>query len=51
MLTKIHQAWSELEPFQKVLLTVILILFPLGLVFPPVMELLMLPLSLITCGG
>lgn len=51
MLATCKQAWSELEAYQKWFLIVIAVVFPLGLVFPPVMEILLLPLSFLSCSN
>lgn len=49
--SKIKTAWAGLETYQKVFLIFILIVFPLGLIFPQVMEILLLPLSFVTCSN
>ncbi|MBD3822259.1 MAG: hypothetical protein IE914_08390 [Thiotrichales bacterium] len=48
---KLKSAWAELETYQKVFLIFVLIAFPLGLIFPPVMEILLLPFAFVTCSG
>lgn len=48
---RLKTAWTELETFQKVFLVVVLIAFPLGLVFPPVMEILLLPFAFLSCSN
>lgn len=50
VLAACKQAWSELESYQKWFLVLIAIVFPLGLVFPQVMEILLLPLSFLSCS-
>lgn len=51
MLKTVKQAWSELEFYQRAILVAVAILFPLGTVYPPAMEILMLPLSFVACVG
>ncbi len=49
--SKFKSAWAGLETYQKVFLIFVLIVFPLGLIFPQVMEILLLPLSFVTCSN
>ncbi|BBN59125.1 hypothetical protein [Hydrogenovibrio marinus] len=51
LVAKFKTAWTELEIYQKVFLIFVLIAFPLGLIFPPVMEILLLPFAFVTCSG
>lgn len=48
---KFKTAWAELETYQKIFLLFVFIAFPLGLIFPPVMEILLLPFAFVTCSG
>lgn len=47
----VKERWGWLEPYQKLFLIIVGILFPIGLIYPPVMELFLLPLSLVSCPG
>ena len=48
---KLKSAWAELEMYQKIFLVGIPIVFILGLIFPSVMEILLLPFAFVTCSG
>ncbi|MDX1795449.1 MAG: hypothetical protein R3219_01885 [Hydrogenovibrio sp.] len=49
--SKLKTAWQQLEGYQKIFLITVLVLFPVGLIFPPVMEVLLLPLAFLSCSG
>ncbi len=48
---EIQMRWNWLESYQKWFLIIVGILFPLGLIYPPIMDILKIPFALIACPG